>query len=426
MRLQIKTDELARTININQMLIPRPIIIALVSACFVSGAAFFPDYLLVFIIALTAVLLLISKGDEPTVASVPARIRSSNSKSDSSKERNALADALQHPVFIVDQAGIINFANTASKNVFEGVRTGEQIFTRFRNPELRRTIENAISDSTAETLEYHQRITGDRWFNVEIAPIPSEDSKLFAISFHDFSESKRIDQMRSDFIANASHELRTPLASLIGYLETLKGPAKNDPKASERFVEVMLDQSERMTRLVNDLLSLSGIEMKSHVKPSKIVDLMEIIRTVVDSLDKLARQMGVEILISSDAASYRVLGDRDELVQVFENLVENGCKYGDDGGRVEIDLKTEASEESSFVTVSVRDFGPGIPLEHQHRITERFYRVDVARSREKQGTGLGLAIVKHILQRHGTRLVLNPNLDEGAEFSVKLPLINSV
>ena len=171
----------------------------------------------------------------------------------------------------------------------------------------------------------------------------------------------------------------------------MKGPAKNDPKASEKFVDIMLDQSERMARLVNDLLSLSGIEMKAHVKPTGTADLLEIVKAVVSSLDKLTRQMGVEIVLNSQADRYLVNGDRDELMQVFENLIENGCKYGEEGGRVEIDLSIENPDENPYAVIIVRDFGPGIPMEHQHRITERFYRVDVARSREKQGGFKGWA-----------------------------------
>ena len=248
---------------------------------------------------------------------------------------------------------------------------------------------------------------------------------MYVLAFHDQTEAHIIDRMRSDFIANASHELRTPLASLLGFIETIKGPAKDDIKARDRFMDVMLDQAERMSRLVNDLLSLSRIEMKVNVKPSEIVSLREILQQVAGSLQALASQMNVTIELNAPE-DLSIVGDRDELVQVFENLVENACKYGQEGERVQVSLNRAEGPEGAVATVSVKDFGIGIAVEHQHRITERFYRVDVAHSREKQGTGLGLAIVKHILNRHGSRLRVNSTPGEGAEFIVRFDLHNPV
>ena len=217
------------------------------------------------------------------------------------------------------------------------------------------------------------------------------------------------------------------MASLLGYIETLKGPAREDPKAQEKFINTMLEQAERMSRLVNDLLSLSRIEMKSHVRPETTVNISEIIKIVVNSLERIADRMGVEI-VSNQVPDYFVQGDQDELTQVFENLIENACKYGEQGERVEVSLERDTVSENGIqsVTITIKDYGPGIASEHINRITERFYRVDVARSREKQGTGLGLAIVKHILQRHGTRLKVNSVVGEGSEFSVTLPLSKSL
>ena len=242
---------------------------------------------------------------------------------------------------------------------------------------------------------------------------------VFLLAFHDLTEAKRTDQMRSDFIANASHELRTPLASLSGYIETIKGPARKDEKAIDRFTDVMLDQAQRMTRLVNDLLSLSRIEMQSHVRPSEMVDLTEVVTTVIDSLKAVASQSKIRIEFENPG-KVPVLGDRDELVQVFENLVENACKYGEDGKKVIVAL--DVNDQTGTILASVKDFGPGIALEHQRRITERFYRVDVERSRAKQGTGLGLAIVKHILNRHGTKLNVQSRPDEGATFLIRFKM----
>lgn len=337
-----------------------------------------------------------------------------------------LIDALQFPAYILDNNGRVVRANKSSNITFGKIRNSDKIFIRFRQPELRQLIEKSIQNQVSLTGEYHEPIPDDRWFAVEIAPIPDKDKRNakphFLLGFHDLTEAKKIDQMRSDFIANASHELRTPLASLLGYIETIKGPARNDEAAIDRFTDVMLDQSHRMTRLVNDLLSLSKIEMQSHVKPSQAIDLNEVVTSVVNSLESVAKRLNVKIEFNSPGP-VKILGDRDALLQVFENLIENACKYGEEGVKVIVSLET--NQENKQVTVSVQDFGPGIAVEHQHRITERFYRVDVARSREKQGTGLGLAIVKHILNRHSTKLGVDSKPENGARFFVKFPIFDA-
>jgi two-component system phosphate regulon sensor histidine kinase PhoR len=229
--------------------------------------------------------------------------------------------------------------------------------------------------------------------------------------------------MRVDFVANASHELRTPLAALSGFIETLTGPARNDTAARERFLDIMEAQAKRMARLIDDLLSLSRIELAAHVRPQTPVELVPIVRQVVDALQMLARDRGVIVTIQAPKEPLTVSGDRDELTRVFENLIENALKYGASGKRVEITLSRAfhvgGSEEA---LVAVRDFGPGIAAEHLPRLTERFYRVDVTESREQGGTGLGLALVKHIMNRHRGRLTIESRPGEGATFTVRLPV----
>jgi two-component system phosphate regulon sensor histidine kinase PhoR len=235
----------------------------------------------------------------------------------------------------------------------------------------------------------------------------------------DMSERRNADRVRVDFVANASHELRTPLASLAGFIETLQGPARDDPAARERFLSIMHEQAERMSRLVNDLLSLSRIEMKAHVRPSDRVDLSTVISHVADSLEPLARDLGVVVETVLPETTVTLIGDRDELTQVFENLIENACKYGQNGQRVVVTLGVDGGGTH----VSVRDFGPGIPDEHIPRLTERFYRVDLETSRRHRGTGLGLAIVKHILARHQARMSVESRLGEGSTFTVTFPQV---
>jgi two-component system phosphate regulon sensor histidine kinase PhoR len=229
--------------------------------------------------------------------------------------------------------------------------------------------------------------------------------------------------MRADFIANASHELRTPLAALLGFIETLQGPAKDDPVARDKFLGIMQGQATRMARLIDDLLSLSRIELNAHLQPSTPVDLAPIVRQVVDGLQMLARDRGVEIKVALPPDTLTVLGDRDELIRALENLIENALKYGAAGKRVDVTVagaQTRAGLPEA--RVAVRDYGPGISPEHLPRLTERFYRVDVADSRAQGGTGLGLALVKHVLNRHGGRLTIESTPGAGATFTMHVPL----
>jgi two-component system phosphate regulon sensor histidine kinase PhoR len=228
--------------------------------------------------------------------------------------------------------------------------------------------------------------------------------------------------MRADFVANASHELRTPLASLSGFIETLQGPAKDDAAARQRFLGIMVEQTRRMSRLIDDLLSLSRVELNEHLRPQTVIDLVPIIGHVCDTLAPLAKERGVEVMVNGKEQPLRVHGERDELIRLFENLVENALKYGGSGKRVEVTLGREGQGTAQEAVVSVRDFGPGIPSEHLPRLTERFYRVDAETSRAEGGTGLGLAIVKHILSRHRGRLAIDSALGNGATFTARIPL----
>jgi two-component system phosphate regulon sensor histidine kinase PhoR len=232
--------------------------------------------------------------------------------------------------------------------------------------------------------------------------------------------------MRADFVANASHELRTPLAALLGFIETLQGSARNDPAAREKFLGIMQGQAARMARLIDDLLSLSRIELNAHLQPTVPVELAPIVRQVIDSLQTLAHDRGVEIKFDGPAEPSIVRGDRDELVRALENLVENALKYGETGKRVEITItRADSRGGTPEVRVAVRDYGPGIAPHHLPRLTERFYRVDVADSRAQGGTGLGLALAKHVLARHGGRLSIESTLGQGATFTMHLPLITA-
>jgi two-component system phosphate regulon sensor histidine kinase PhoR len=330
------------------------------------------------------------------------------------------AEALPDPCFVLDRRGVVRFANERALGSFP-IRTGDALTSRLRAPDLVAAFDRVARGGPPERVEFAERVPTERWFGAWFARLDAADARspFMALILHDLSEQRRTDRIRVDFVANASHELRTPLASLIGFIETLQGPAREDPVARERFLKIMHDQAARMSRLVNDLLSLSRIEMKAHVRPDGEADLVALVRHLDDALEPLARDLGVALELALPEAPVTVAGDRDELIQVFENLIENACKYGQSGKRVVVTVNP--GDGRAGPSVAVRDFGPGIAEEHLPRLTERFYRIDVEASRQHRGTGLGLAIVKHILARHQARLSVESRLGQGAKFVVTFP-----
>ncbi|MDZ5697149.1 phosphate regulon sensor histidine kinase PhoR [Chelativorans sp. M5D2P16] len=330
-----------------------------------------------------------------------------------------LAAAVQDPLYVFDEGGTVVYANEAARTAFGSTVQGTSLQLRFRAPEMHDFIARVLEGGSGPfATDYTERVPIERAYRVSAMPI-GEGSGLFVLLFKDQSEARRIDRMRADFIANASHELRTPLASIAGFIETLRGPARDDPDARENFLQIMQDQTARMARLIDDLLSLSRLEIKSHMKGGEHIDLKQLLESVRDSMAHLAAESNVAIELDLPEAPVEVQGDRDGLVQVFENLLENACKYGGSGGRVVI--TATAAEQDGSKRVTVTDFGPGIAEEHIPRITERFYRVDVENSRAQKGTGLGLSIVKHILARHGARLSIRSRVGEGSSFTVIFP-----
>jgi len=337
----------------------------------------------------------------------------------------AVVAGLPDPVIALDRDGRVLALNERVRTLAPALRQNEPVSLALRMPELIEAIGRALARGEDQRVQYSERGQLDRWFEAIIMPVKREPGltkpDLVLMTFHDLTPLRRVEEMRADFVANASHELRTPLAALSGFIETLQGPARDDVSARERFLAIMQQQAHRMARLIDDLLSLSRIELNAHRRPDKPVDMVPIVRQVVDGLQTLARDRGVAVNIES-ANALNVLGDRDELVRIFENLVENALKYGAPGKRVDIKLApgTTADGEPE-AQVSVRDYGPGIAPEHLPRLTERFYRVDVAESRAQGGTGLGLALVKHILNRHRGRLTIESAPGAGATFTVHLP-----
>ena len=339
----------------------------------------------------------------------------------------AVVAGLPDPVVALDRDGRVLALNERARALAPALRQGEPVAFALRMPELIEAIGRATAEGEEQRVVYSERVPIDRWFETIVMPVKREPSDaepdLVLMTFHDLTPLRRVEEMRADFVANASHELRTPLAALLGFIETLQGSAREDAKARERFLAIMQEQARRMARLIDDLLSLSRIELNAHRRPDTPVDLVPIVRQVVDGLQTLARDRGVTVNIEA-ASALPVLGDHDELVRIFENLVENALKYGAAGRRVDIKIGPGSSAEGEpEAQVSVRDFGPGISPEHLPRLTERFYRVNVTESRAQGGTGLGLALVKHILNRHRGRLTIDSAPGAGATFAVHLPAV---
>ncbi len=325
-------------------------------------------------------------------------------------------DEIDLAIYLLAADGTVIFQNRSAADTFGKFPLGAHISARMRAPGVLDIIRDTLANDRVNQIEYSERLPSERVYLVRSAPVADTAGPVFMLVLRDVSEARRIDRMRSDFVANASHELRTPLASLRGYIETLQGPAKHDAKAQERFLPIMLDQATRMSRLVDDLMSLSRLEARAHLPPDQKVALNDLLGHVRDSLLPLAEELEVSIHLFMPEDKVMVNGDKDELVEVFENLIENACKYGSEGGKVEVYLK---ALPPSGAEVSVVDHGPGIPAEHVPRLTERFYRVSVADSRSKKGTGLGLAIVKHILTRHKARLAVKSEVGQGTTFTVR-------
>ncbi len=335
-----------------------------------------------------------------------------------------IADALPDPVMLLDENAKILAANKPAGLVFERIDLNDHVSSVIRSPRVLEAIDYARASGESVMIDYEHRVPIDRRFELHIVRVGSgygqaENAGVPAtlLLLRDLTRQEQVERMRADFVANASHELRTPLASVLGFIETLQGAARNDEKARTEFLELMRSQAARMARLIDDLLSLNSIELNAHVRPNDPVDVVLVVAHVAEILKPLADDSGVVLVVETPPMPLIIPGDRDELIQVFQNLVENAIKYGQAGGKVDIGFNTA----KDTVNVTVRDHGPGIPAEHVPRITERFYRVDVTQSRQKGGTGLGLAIVKHILNRHRARLAVKSTPGEGTSFSVTLP-----
>ncbi|MGQ9364837.1 ATP-binding protein [Azospirillum sp. ST 5-10] len=384
----------------------------------------------------------------------------------------SILDALHDPLVLVDSGRRVARANTAARGLFGERMTERDLASSLRTPAVLEAVDAVLAGAASRTIEFSLPVPVERVFELRVKPFqrralpadpaaagaagrPGAVTRMAILTLHDITALRRSEQMRADFIANASHELRTPLSTLLGFIETLRGPARDDAEAHDRFLGIMHEQASRMTRLVQDLLSLSRIELDEHMPPSDRVDVVGRVRGVLDAFELKAAARRIALRLEAPETVPAVVGDADQLTQVFQNLVGNAIKYarsdtpvtvtvavtdgaavGATGTMAGLAAATAVAAGAAaaaggrrpprtpvrMVSVAVADRGEGIARTHLPRLTERFYRVDAARSRAMGGTGLGLAIVKHILNRHRARLTIESEVGVGSTFTVYLPV----
>jgi len=337
---------------------------------------------------------------------------------------DAAVDALPDPLLVVDSDRHVVRANTAARDLLGAEIDGLDLAMSLRHPAALAAADAVLCGAGVQEIEFVLPGSVERHFAGHVAPLPrtTENAAAAIVVLHDLTATKSAERLRADFVANASHELRTPLSALLGFVETLRGPARDDEAARERFLPVMHQQASRMALLVDDLLSLSRIEMNEHTAPTARANLAATLGAITDGLEVEAKAKQVVIETAIPEPLSVVVGDEHELGQVFQNLLDNALKYGREQSTICVEAAATSVDGRAAVALSVRDEGDGIAREHLPRLTERFYRVDTARSRILGGTGLGLAIVKHIVNRHRGHLAIESVVGAGSTFTVTLAL----
>ncbi|MGI9128695.1 MAG: ATP-binding protein [Roseomonas sp.] len=339
----------------------------------------------------------------------------------------AILENLPEPVLLLSAERAVLRANPAARDLLgpEAAGQGPDAAALLRHPVLASAMDDALAAGNSVTAELHLPVPLPRELSARVVPLdpPLAEGGRLLILLIDRSREAAIERTRADFVANASHELRTPLASLLGFIETLRGPAADDPAAQQRFLAIMAEQGERMRRLIDDLLNLSRIEMEEHQQPTGEAPLAMITRAEAEALAPLLKRRDMRLELDLDDALVAKPANADQLAQVVRNLLENAMNHGRDGGLISVSLKPAAADDSGArrgAALSIADDGPGIAKQHLPRLTERFYRVDQARSRHKGGTGLGLAITRHIIMRHRGRLAIESTEGIGTKVTVWL------
>jgi two-component system phosphate regulon sensor histidine kinase PhoR len=342
------------------------------------------------------------------------------------RAEESILERLPDPLIVLAPDRAVRRANEAARAAF-----GTDLAAVLRHPDLRGAIDRALAEADgprAHTADVSVPVPVPRDVQATVvglnSPLAGGRGALVVLS--DRTRERAVERMRADFVANASHELRTPLASLIGFIDTLRGPAADDPPAQARFLDIMAEQAARMNRLIDDLLSLSRIELTEHQMPGGDVSLPDLVERMLAAFEIRLKQrrIALDLWVAADVPV--ITGDADQLEQVLQNLFDNAVKYGREGGVLRVGLQTVPAggkfPARPGVILSVADDGAGIARQHLPRLTERFYRVDTGRSRAVGGTGLGLAIVKHVVNRHRGQLVIESEEGLGTSFTVWLPV----
>jgi two-component system phosphate regulon sensor histidine kinase PhoR len=384
----------------------------------------------------------------PVQRVIEAELAARESEIASLRLARGVAQSLPDPLFIIDSEGVVELANPAAEEFVGGGAhpEGRHFAAVLRAPAVFEAVEAVIRTRSPQTVEFAVSGGVERSCMAFVASLERDEAPRALVYIRDLTLERRLDQMRADFIASASHELRTPLASVIGFIETLRGPARTDEDARERFLSIMQQQAERMQRLVADLMSLSRIELNEHVPPTDVVDLADIANDVIESNAPILERTGaiIDLECEEGGAPYLMHGERDEIIQAVQNLIDNAAKYGGEPALVKVrvgrGVAPSLSSEGAMwhragdtpnqvaarrqvgleelIYVQVRDFGPGVERGDLPRLTERFYRVNIERSRKTGGTGLGLAIVKHIVNRHKGGLQIESRIAAGTAFTI--------
>ena len=337
----------------------------------------------------------------------------------------AVLDGVPLPMLLIGSDERVRVANSGATRLFGPGLEGRHYHIALRQPDLLQCVSETLANRVVRQARHVvASISGEQTYRVLSSPVSLENLAASLVSFVDITDVEQAGQIRRDFVANVSHELRTPLTALLGFIETLRGAAREDPVARDRFLSIMEKEAGRMNRLVSDLLSLSRVEAEERVRPSERVNIVALVQSSVTALRPFATDRNVGLEILGETTPVEIPADPDQIVQVLHNLIENAIKYGGPGKMVSVVIRREPRDpalRAAAVRIDVIDRGDGIDSAHLPRLTERFYRIDSHRSREQGGTGLGLAIVKHIINRHRGRFRIDSELGKGSQFSIILP-----
>lgn len=322
----------------------------------------------------------------------------------------------EQPMVIVDSSFVIRSSNQAFKNFCGGNPDGQPIAISLRSPDIDSAIESINAKNVFRSVEFSIFQSVEKYLLAQLFTIKHK-SKFVLLSITDISDLKAADKLKTNFVSNVSHELRTPLASILGFIETIEGPAKNDEKKKHEFFLTIKSEAERMHRLVNDLLSLSRVEESQFQLPNEKIDLITCVESALDAIGVIADKKKIVISFEKPSNPIYIRGNMDQVIEVFENLLDNAVAYSSDGSKISLKYETLAEYEK----ISVCDEGIGIATDDLTRVTERFYRTQQSVKLRKNSSGLGLAIVKHIISRHEGNFEISSALGQGSEFSVSLP-----